>query len=342
MAAGPISALPTGTAFARYLIVKGVVDLPIYQESYAAEHWRDSPAVQLVLKAQTNPMTSANSAPLRQFGIVTELLSLLSNVSVVERLKSRFYNAPFLASVPVENTLLSSDWIGEKVAIPISAASLSSASLDVTKQALIFVISKELIQRGGPVAESAIRTIAVNSIAYGLDSKFLDPTIVATQGVRPASITNNSSVVSSSGSSGSQIATDLASMTSALGSWRDAAWIMKQQTLSYIAATAPTLLDFSQPTPRLLGLPAFVTVASPQQIVLLDLQDILLADNPDETEIETSQEASLVMTTTPESSPASTELVSLFQRNYVGYRITRTISWMRGHSSSVVKMTTTY
>jgi hypothetical protein len=335
-----VSVLPNGTALSRYLIAKGIIDIPSYQASYATEHWRDSPAVALVLKAQQNPATSANSAPLRQYGIVTELLTLLSNVSVVERLKSRFLNVPFLAQVPIENVLLSSNWVGETQSIPISAGSLSSVTLDVTKHALIFVITKELLKVAN--SENAVRQIAVNSVAYGLDSTFLDATIVSTPTVRPASITNNCSVVSSTGSSAAQIQTDIANMTAALGTWRDVVFVMRQRTLSYIAATAPTLLDFSQVTPRLLGIPAFVSIGSPAQITLIDCGDILIADDPNETEIEASDQASLVMTDTPESSPAATSLVSMFQRNYTAFKVTRMISWQRAHSSSVVRMSVSY
>jgi HK97 family phage major capsid protein len=337
------SVLPSGTNLSRYLIAKSMTDAVILQQTFAERHWPDSPAVGLVLRAQSNPMTTTGSgAPLKQYGITGELLTLLSNVSVVEKLKTRFVPAPFLANMPIENVLLSSDWVGETKGIPLAAASLSSVTLDVTKHSLFFVITRELLERGGPAAEASVRRIAVNSISYGLDSSFLDATIVGTQGVRPASITSNSSTVTSTGSTSAAIQTDLGSMSASLGTWRDVVWIMRQRTLSYIAATAPTLLDFSQTVPRLLGIPVFVSIASPAQIVLLDAGDLLLADDPDGTEIDTATNASLVFTTTPESSPASTELVSLFQRNYIAFRVQRTISWQRAHSSSVVRMAVAY
>ena len=77
-------------------------------------------------------------------------------------------------------------------------------------------------------------------------------------------------------------------------------------------------------------------------IHLIDAGDIALAVDDAGMELDRSESSTLVMTDTPESSPAATSQVSMFQRNYIAFRVIRSMSWLRCHTNSVVRMSVNY
>jgi hypothetical protein len=84
----------------------------------------------------------------------------------------------------------------------------------------------------------------------------------------------------------------------------------------------------------ILGLPVVISQSVGARVILVNAPEILIARDPAVT-IDASEEASLVMTDTPEASPAATSLVSMFQRNYIAIRAELFINWARARSTSV-------
>ena len=81
-----VSALPTGTAFARYLMVKAVAAGDVYTELVLAEKFKDSPTVHATLELQTKAAVSpgltsdaTRAGPLSVYGIAGEALALSGN-----------------------------------------------------------------------------------------------------------------------------------------------------------------------------------------------------------------------------------------------------------------------
>jgi hypothetical protein len=73
------------------------------------------------------------------------------------------------------------------------------------------------------------------------------------------------------------------------------------------------------------------------QIALVDFSDIAISDESNMI-VDRGESASIVLTSTPGSSPVATSLASLFQNNLVGLRAIRQISWTRIHDYSVSVM----
>ena len=131
---------------------------------------------------------------------------------------------------------------------------------------MISVLTDELVKNSAPSAEATIRKILINALAYNIDSKFLDSTITAVAYVCPASITAGTTPRGSTGSTSALIATDLSAMTDALVTWKDACWVMRPKTLSYISGhNDGNILQYIGTQPMLLNLPVYTAWARPRK-----------------------------------------------------------------------------
>ena len=104
-----VSALPDGTALARYCMTLGESRGDTHRALLIAERWRDSPTVratiELITKAAVAPGTTSDATwagPLAEHGIAGEALQLLRGSSVLGALEGRFRKVPFRTSVPRE------------------------------------------------------------------------------------------------------------------------------------------------------------------------------------------------------------------------------------------------
>ena len=102
----PISANPTGTGFSRF--VQALVQTNGFLSSaaeYAETHWRSSPEVLHCIQRSGidagDSSTSGWASQLKQSGIASEVLTLLSGASVVEKLKTRMFPCAFEYGNPV-------------------------------------------------------------------------------------------------------------------------------------------------------------------------------------------------------------------------------------------------
>jgi Phage capsid family. len=82
------------------------------------------------------------------------------------------------------------------------------------------------------------------------------------------------------------------------------------------------------------GIPIITSQSVGARVILLNPTQILLAEDPT-VNIDISEEASVVMTTTPASSPAATSLVSFWQNNLIGLRVDQFITWKRALTAAV-------
>jgi len=345
---GSVSANPRGTNLARFVRLLAVNEGHPYPAAQDAERlYVDSPAVGYALRAIVEASDTSSASALTTYGISGEFLELLRERSAVQRLRDRMFQVLPRVATPLETTAPVAAWVGEAGALPAGRATLGSVTAELYKFGLIVPLSRELVQRSSPIAELVIRRILTNAVGRFIDEQFLNSSISLVAGIRPASITNNATSHTSTGSTTSAISSDLGAMVSALDSWGDAAWIMRQETLSFIASRNTGFLHFAGTQPILLGLPVYVTPATLNQVTLVDLSAIALSDPPDGLEIEGSSEATIEMDTDPqvgESSPVSSisTLKSFYQNNLIGIKCIRQIGWERPISNSVVYMVTSY
>jgi hypothetical protein len=158
----------------------------------------------------------------------------------------------------------------------------------------------------------------------------LDPAVTGP----PASITNGATAITSTGSTAAQITADIYALLAAVtGGPR--LWIMPETTAAHVAGAfgAAAALPSS-----LLGIPVIISDNSPAQITLLNVSQILLADEG-LFDVSVSTQASVAMDTAPDDTMA---LTSFFQHNVVGIKTLRWLNWLRGHEDAVAYMAVTY
>lgn len=236
-------------------------------------------------------------------------------------------------------------WVGEGNAKPLTKFDFSRTTLEPLKVANIAVASKEVLDYSNPSADAIIRDSLVDALRERLDIDFIDPAKSASSGVSPASITNGVSPIPSAGVDADGVRADIRALFSAFIAANNAptsgVWIM---TATQALSLGLMMNPLGQPEfpgvgmngGTLFGLPVIVSEHVPSgTVALVNAQDIYLGDEGGFS-VDFSREASLQMDDSPDNpTTGSTVLVSLWQRNLVGFLAERTISWARRRDSSV-------
>jgi HK97 family phage major capsid protein len=242
------------------------------------------------------------------------------------------------------------NWVGEGKPKPLTALALGAVQLAFNKIAGIIVLTEETIKYSTPSAERIVRDDMVAGIAGFMDNQFLDPTITAIAGVRPASITEG---VAGTAASGATEAAARADIRALLGGFignnigLDGVVLLANPSVAFNLGTMvnalgqPAFPGITKDGGNLLGIPVITSNATAlaSQIVAVHAPSILIADDGSVT-IDMSREASLEMESTPADPVlATTVLISLYQQNLVGLRAERSVTWLRARAGSVRRIT---
>jgi hypothetical protein len=301
----------------------------------ADRNYRDTPGVQLTLAALKTALDS--DEPLAQYGVMQALFELFRSASLVGRLFDRFIRVPFRTKIPLEIEGASVGWVPETGLKPVTKIDLDTTALDEFKVGGLIVITNELIRTSNPAAEAAIRTLLVAALSAFVDTEFLssDAPIVGTS---PGGILYGQQSVSSTGSSESQIRTDLGSMIDKQETFRYPIWICKPKTFGKLCSFS-SLVQFVNGVAMMYGFPLHWTTASPARIELIDIGSCFLGDDA-KSSIETSLQSTITMD--DGASPASLTTVSLFERNLAALKIERFLSWKMPADHNAVGMSVAY
>src|SRR5690606_128041 len=269
----------------------------------------------------------------------------------------RFGSAPIpaLRRVPFRVPLIGQTsggdaaWVGEGNAKPLTAFDFSRTTLEPVKVANIAVATMEVIRDSSPSADGIIRDQLAAALRQRLDTDFINPLKAAVSGISPAGILNGVAAIPSSGTDAYAVRADINSLFTAFIQPNNAS-TSGVFIMSSVQALTPSLMQnplgeseitcIGQMAGTLLGLPVIVsefvpTDSSGSLVALVNAGDIYLADEGG-IDLSMSTEASLQMDSTPDNpSTASTVMVSLWQRNLVGFRCEQTISWARRRTSAV-------
>jgi hypothetical protein len=120
------------------------------------------------------------------------------------------------------------------------------------------------------------------------------------------------------------IQNDLQTMLSALNSWFDPVWFAPVKTAAFLAFKFG---NHSLNFPNVMGFPIYGSAGSPAQLGLLDLGDVAFAEG--ETDLSFAESAAIVMDDSPQNSPQTSSLVSMFQRDLVALRVIRQIAQLQ-------------
>ncbi|MNJ48821.1 Phage capsid family protein [compost metagenome] len=207
----------------------------------------------------------------------------------------------------------------------------------------------EVIRDSNPAADSIIRDQLAAALRERLDIDFINPLKAAVSGISPASILNGVAGIPSSGNDADAVRADIKALFTAFINANNAptsgVFIMSSVTALALSLMQNPLGQTEFPGISmnggvLFGLPVIVSEYVPSDsggslVALVNASDIYEADEGG-IDLSMSTEASLQMDNAPDNpTTASTVLVSLWQRNLVGFRAERTINWARRRDSAV-------
>lgn len=240
-------------------------------------------------------------------------------------------------------------WVGEGQAKPLTKFDFSRTTLEPLKVANIAVATMEVIRDSSPAADVIIRDQLAAALRERLDIDFIDPAKAASAGVSPASILNGVADIPSAGPTADDVRADIRAIFGAFIAANNAptsgVWIMSATTALALSLMQNPLGQsefpgISMTGGTLFGLPVIVSEYVPTDstgsiVALVNASDIYLGDEGG-IDVSMSTEASLQMDDNPDNpTTASTVLVSLWQRNLVGFRAERAINWARRRASAV-------
>lgn len=240
-------------------------------------------------------------------------------------------------------------WVGEGQAKPLTKFDFSRTTLEPLKVANIAVASMEVVRDSSPAADVIIRDQLAAALRQRLDIDFINPAKAAVSGVSPASILNGVTGIPSSGNDAEAVRIDVSAVFGAFIAANNAptsgVWIMGATTALSLSMMINPLGQSEFPGISMgggtfQGMPVIISEYVPTGIVaLVNTSDIYLGDEGG-IDLSMSTEASLQMDSAPDNPTTDTTvLVSLWQRNLVGFRAERSINWARRRATAVAYLT---
>lgn len=315
-------------------------------------------AERLVTKAAVAPATTTGTtwaAPLvgEESSAYADFLSYLRPQTLVGRFGTN--GIPSLRRVPFRTALIGQTsggdgyWVGEGQAKPLTSFDFSRTTLEPLKLANIAVATMEVIRDSSPSADGIIRDQLAAALRERLDIDFINPSKAAVAGISPASILNGVAAIPSSGTDADAVRADMralfASFIAANNAPTSGVWIMSSTTALALSMMVNPLGQVEFPGITMNGgtfggLPVITTEYVPTDssgslVALVNASDIYYADEGG-LDVSMSTEASLQMDNSPDNpTTASTVLVSLWQRNLVGFRAEMALNFARRRPSAV-------
>lgn len=277
-----------------------------------------------------------------------DFIEYLRPRTIIGQLGPRLRNIPFNTHIKGQTSGGTGYWVGEGGAKPVTAYDFSDAYHQWTKVAAITVQTEELMRFSNPSSERLLRDALGGSLIERIDSDVVDPTITATAGVRPASLTNGVTPETASGTTAAALRTDvkavLAPMLAANLPLTDLVIVTTPAlalsiSLMQNALGQPEFPGMSITGGTLLGLPVIVSnYVDEGNIIFIAASEIYLSDDNIVT-IDASREASIQMLDNPTNSPigstVATSMVSMFQTDSIALRGHRYIHWSKRRSTAV-------
>lgn len=315
-------------------------------------------AERLVTKAAVAPATTTGAtwaAPLvgEESSAYADFLAYLRPQTLVGRFGNN--GIPSLRRVPFRTALIGQTsggdgyWVGEGQAKPLTSFDFSRTTLEPLKLANIAVATMEVIRDSSPSADGIIRDQLAAALRERLDIDFINPSKAAVAGISPASILNGVAAIPSSGTDADAVRADMralfASFIAANNAPTSGVWIMSSTTALALSMMVNPLGQVEFPGITMNGgtfggLPVITTEYVPTDssgslVALVNASDIYYADEGG-LDVSMSTEASLQMDSSPDNpTTATTVLVSLWQRNLVGFRAELSLNFARRRPSAV-------
>jgi len=308
-----------------------------HEAAEIAKQWTDTPEVSLFLKAAVAPGNTTDPAwagVLTQTQNITgEFIGLLRNATVLGKIPG-LKRVPFNVSFPIQTLGGIYGWTAQGAPKKVTKLGFGTDKLGMTKVTGIIVLTEELVRTSDPDAEAIVRDDMVAGIAAFLDQQFLDPAVAEVVNTNPASITNGTTAIASSGSALADIHALIASLSAAniplggvtivmsetnaftLGMVRDP---QGNRAFPGLSASGGSIDGINVVTSNVVG--TNVIALQPKYVAYNDSGAVA---------IDLSREASLQMDDAPMNpADATTVFTSLWQNNLVGLRAEKFANWKR-------------
>lgn len=299
--------------------------------------------------AQLGLVTKAGVAPIAATDLAVgfsnpELFLPIESGSIIGRLQ-QIRRVPFLRRLLHSTEAARAYWVGGALrAKPVSRFDLEGLALPPLTIASIIPMTDEAVQFSDPLTDQAIRNDTVRASIERLDQSFIDVANAGVADVEPASVTNGSEQIPSTGDPARDVP---AAVEAFAGNLDSAYWITDPLTATRIGcyrdANGALMFDVGARGGELLTIPVITSRGSPidssgGQLSLIDAGSIAVAlDGVDITE---AKSATLEMVDNPDSTPDATVVqVSLFQMNLVALRAVMHANWSLQRTGAVVTIT---
>jgi hypothetical protein len=256
----------------------------------------------------------------------SEFFSLVRERSLLGRL-------PGLRRIPLETRLVteasgfSAAWVAEGAAVPLSAATYEdNGRLPRLKVSALAVFSDELLESLDPAAELFIRDGLVSAVVEAIDLSLVDPANSGTANVKPASITNGVTGISSTGD-GLQDVRNLVDAFPLTGDLSRA--VLIGAPVTFAAMHDPVFLPgLGVRGGEAMGIPAIPSNQAGDDLILVDPGSVALGE--DAMELRASNEATIEMSDAPTqnaTTPTATTQTSLWQCDSTAILCNKFLNW---------------
>jgi HK97 family phage major capsid protein len=335
------SNLPPGTAFVRGALALLRANGNRYEAVEIAKQWNDStPEVALWLKAAVAPGNTTDPAwagVLAQAANVSaEFVELLRPATILGKIPN-LKKVPFNLSVPIQTLGGVYGWTGQGAPKKVTKLGFGTDKLEMTKATGIIVLTEELVRSSNPDAEAICRADMIAGIAQFLDGQFIDPAVAAVAGINPASITNGTTPIVSSGSALADIHALIAALSAANVPLGGVTLIMSETNAFTLGMVRDPQGNRAFPGMGATGgsvdgITVVTSNTAGTNVIALQPAFVLYAESGG-VEVDVSREASLQMDDAPVT-PA-TSFTSLWQNNLVGLRAEKFVNWKRAKLEAV-------
>ena len=341
-----VASLPKGTLFTRYAMAVAAGKGSLSDTLAYAKRWEgQTPEVLRYIKAVAGSSVAESpgwgSELVAPTNLAAEFVELLRHATIIGRIDG-FRRVPFNVRVVVQTGGSTVNWVGEKAPKPVSELDFTTMTLGYDKIAGIVVLTEELVRLSSPSAEETVRRDLTEQISQFMDEQFIDPAVAAGAN-NPASVTNGVTAVPASGTTLDDLLTDL---NTALGKFDDA----HLSTAGVTAVTTPPVargisalrnplgvqdsqVGMTSTGGTIMGIPVIISDSvNDGNIVFIKASEILLADDG-RTTLDASNQATLDM------AGGTAPTFNLWQRNCIGIRAERWVTWQKRRAGAVQLIT---
>lgn len=278
-----------------------------------------------------------------------DFIDFLYSMTVYDKLPLR--QVPANVQIKGQDGAATAYWVGQSKAIPATTADFFAVNLTPLKVAALAVVSNELLRDSSPAAEQLVRDALAEASAQRVDATFISAA-AAVAGVSPAGILNGLTGITSAGTDGAGLRSDIKALY--------APFIAAKNANGLQLVTTPSLAKAVQLMTNAMGQTEFPGLnagggtllgdavvtgdnVGAGQLILLKPSDIYRIGDSG-VQVSVSREAMIEQDTAPTGATdtpvaASLNMTSMFQSESTAIKVVRSINFAKRRASAVAFVT---